>query len=150
MVVTGRDVYSYEANGNVPHPQRSFMSQNRRIFTVLAALLVAAPVFAQDLTQTAAAPAPAAVVSAPVVAAPVAAPVAGPTMQSSTVGVRANLGTPAPVNTPAVPRTGGSPALMIVGVAALLVGAVVGGSAGTIVMIVGGVMGLVGLWNYLQ
>ena len=38
----------------------------------------------------------------------------------------------------------------IVGGAALIVGAVVGGQAGTIVMIAGGVLGLVGLWNYLQ
>ncbi|MHB1313478.1 MAG: hypothetical protein ACYC3L_15785 [Gemmatimonadaceae bacterium] len=128
------------------------MSPHRRIVTVLAALLVAAPLFAQDLTQPAATPATTAVVSAAPVADAVAdrAPVSGPTMQSSTVGVRANLGQPAPVNAPVVPSTGHSPALMIVGVAALLVGAVVGGSAGTIVMIVGGVMGLVGLWNYLQ
>ena len=40
--------------------------------------------------------------------------------------------------------------MMIVGGAALIVGAVVGGTAGTIIMIVGGVIGLVGLWNYLQ
>ena len=131
------------------------MSQNRRILTVLAALFVAAPMFAQDITQNAATPATpaaAAVVSAPQVTDAVAdrAPVSGPTMQSSTVGVRANLGQPAPVNAPVAPSTAKSPVMMIVGVAALLVGAVVGGSAGTIVMIVGGVMGLVGLWNYLQ
>jgi hypothetical protein len=128
------------------------MSQNRRILTVLAALVVAAPMFAQDIAQNAAAPATAAVVTAPVVTDAVAdrAPVSGPTMQSSTVGVRANAGQAAPVTVPATPSSGHSPALMIVGVAALLVGAVVGGSAGTIVMIVGGVMGLVGLWQYLQ
>jgi len=128
------------------------MSQNRRILTVIAALCVAAPMFAQDITQNVAAPAQAAAVSAPAVTDAVAdrAPASGPTMQSSTVGVRANVGQPAPVNAPVTPSTGHSPALMIVGVAALLVGAVVGGSAGTIVMIVGGVMGLVGLWNYLQ
>ncbi len=130
------------------------MSQYSRIFTALALVLVAAPLFAQDIAQNAAAvtvAAPQASEPAPV-AAPVAdrAPAAGPTMQSSTVGVRANLGQPAPVNAPAAPAYGRSPALMIVGVAALIVGAVVGGSAGTIVMIIGGVMGLVGLWNYLQ
>jgi hypothetical protein len=40
--------------------------------------------------------------------------------------------------------------MMIVGGAALIIGAVVGGTAGTIIMIAGGVIGLVGLWNYLQ
>jgi len=43
-----------------------------------------------------------------------------------------------------------SSAMMVVGGAALLVGAIVGGKAGTTVMIGGGVLGLVGLWNYLQ
>jgi hypothetical protein len=49
-------------------------------------------------------------------------------------------------------QTDGSknPAMMIVGGAAFLVGAVVGGRAGTVVMIGGGILGLVGLWNYLQ
>jgi len=32
----------------------------------------------------------------------------------------------------------------------MIVGAVIGGDAGTIVMVVGGVIGLVGLWNFLQ
>ena len=43
-----------------------------------------------------------------------------------------------------------SAAMMIVGGAGLLVGAVIGGGPGTIVMIGGGLVGLVGLWNYLQ
>jgi uncharacterized membrane protein YiaA len=43
-----------------------------------------------------------------------------------------------------------NPAMMIVGGAALVVGAVIGGQAGTIVMVGGAVIGLVGLWNYLQ
>jgi hypothetical protein len=40
--------------------------------------------------------------------------------------------------------------MMIVGGAAFIVGAVVGGKSGTAVMIGGGILGLVGLWNYLQ
>ena len=40
--------------------------------------------------------------------------------------------------------------MMIVGSAAILVGAVVGGKGGTAIMVGGGVLGLVGLWNYLK
>jgi hypothetical protein len=39
---------------------------------------------------------------------------------------------------------------MIVGGAALLVGAVIGGNAGTIIMVGGGVVGLYGLYKFLQ
>ncbi len=41
-------------------------------------------------------------------------------------------------------------ALMIVGGAALLAGAIIGGDPGTIIMIGGAVIGLVGLYEYLQ
>lgn len=41
-------------------------------------------------------------------------------------------------------------AMMVVGVAALVAGAVIGGTPGTIVMVGGAVIGLVGLYNYLQ
>jgi hypothetical protein len=40
--------------------------------------------------------------------------------------------------------------MMIVGGAAILVGAVIGGDAGDIFMIGGAVVGLVGLYKYLQ
>ncbi|MEX2182638.1 MAG: hypothetical protein WD771_11400 [Gemmatimonadaceae bacterium] len=39
---------------------------------------------------------------------------------------------------------------MIVGGATLVVGSMVGGDAGTILMVTGGVIGLIGLWRYLQ
>lgn len=39
---------------------------------------------------------------------------------------------------------------MVLGGAALVVGSLVGGDGGTIIMITGGVIGLVGLWRYLQ
>ncbi len=39
---------------------------------------------------------------------------------------------------------------MIVGGAAVIVGSIVGGDGGTIIMVTGGVIGLVGLWRYLQ
>jgi hypothetical protein len=41
-------------------------------------------------------------------------------------------------------------AMMLIGGAGIIVGAVVGGKAGTVVMIGGTVVGLVGLWNYLK
>ena len=41
-------------------------------------------------------------------------------------------------------------AWMVLGGATLIVGSIVGGDGGTIIMIVGGVIGLTGLWRYLQ
>jgi len=47
--------------------------------------------------------------------------------------------------------TGGhNGALMIVGSAGLIVGALIGGNAGTVFMVGGGAVALVGLWNYLK
>jgi len=47
--------------------------------------------------------------------------------------------------------TGGhNGAMMIVGSAGLVVGALVGGNAGTLIMVGGGIVGLMGLWNYLK
>jgi hypothetical protein len=45
---------------------------------------------------------------------------------------------------------GQSTAMMVVGGAGLLVGAIVGGKAGSIIMVGGGLVGLLGLWNYLK
>ena len=41
-------------------------------------------------------------------------------------------------------------AMMVVGLAALISGAVIGGDAGTIIMVGGTVVGLIGLYDYLQ
>lgn len=45
---------------------------------------------------------------------------------------------------------GQSRAMMVVGVAGLIVGAIIGGTPGTIIMVGGAVVGLVGLYDYLQ
>ncbi len=113
-----------------------------------ASLAAAAPARAQDaalVTPTATlpqtAPAPAAV--------PAAAP-AGPTMDAAAVGVRHAAPT---ADESAAQRRGnyGQPmALMIVGGAAVLVGLIIGGGAGTAIAIGGAVAGLVGLYQYLQ
>jgi len=41
-------------------------------------------------------------------------------------------------------------ALMVVGGAGLIIGAVIGGDAGTIIMVAGGGVTLLGLWRYLR
>jgi hypothetical protein len=40
--------------------------------------------------------------------------------------------------------------MMIVGGVALVLGAVIGGGEGTIIMVGGAVIGLIGLWRWLQ
>jgi hypothetical protein len=40
--------------------------------------------------------------------------------------------------------------MMVVGGAAMIVGAVIGDRSGNIIMVGGGVVGLIGLWNYLK
>mgnify|MGYP001298658976 CR=1 FL=1 len=124
-----------------------------RTFTAaIAACLLAAPLAAQGASDAPAglnaAPATAQVATPNVRAEP--AQSLAPTQAAATVGVRAYSAAPAPVLAPAPRATGNSPAMMIVGGVALLVGAVVGGDAGTIIMVGGGVLGLFGLWNYLR
>jgi predicted methyltransferase len=76
-----------------------------------------------------------------------AAPV-GPTIDAASVAVRH---APA-ADAPQARRAGyGQPvALMVVGGAAVLVGLIIGGGAGTAIAIGGAVAGLVGLYQYLQ
>ena len=69
-------------------------------------------------------------------------------MEAAALGVRH-----APVAAAAAPARGGygqPVALMVVGGAAVLVGLVIGGGAGTAIAIGGAVAGLVGLYQYLQ
>ena len=132
------------------------MLRFRSLAAAVAVFIAAAPLAAQDQPQDMQA---SVAISAPTTPAAVApAPAAeralslAPLSQNVTVGVRSNASQQAPAG-PLVPSKGSvgrNTAMMVVGVAALLVGAVVGGRAGTIVMISGAVVGLVGLWNYLQ
>ena len=72
----------------------------------------------------------------------------GPTMDAASVAVRH-----APDTDAAPARRGGygqPVALMVVGGAAVLVGLIIGGGAGTAIAIGGAVAGLVGLYQYLQ
>ncbi len=77
----------------------------------------------------------------------------GPVLRSSAVSIqslhRAVPLDPAGALAPSTSRQQ-SRAMMIVGGAGLIVGAIIGGTPGTIVMVGGGVVGLIGLYNYLQ
>jgi hypothetical protein len=128
------------------------VSAHSSMKAAIAVLLFAAPLAAQSVSQGTAG-----INAAPVVAAAPApvetaasAPSLAPRQGDEAVGIRATPVAFAAAPAPAPDRIGRSPAMMIVGGAALLVGAVVGGKSGTIIMIGGGVIGLIGLWNYLK
>ena len=132
----------------------------RRLTAVVAVwIAVAAPLAAQAAAQNLAAvdsQRPAA--SAPSVeqvatAQPAAAqPVSlAPVEQNARVGVHAlSPSGPAPIAPPRRDHVGSNVALMIVGGVVLIIGAVVGGTPGTLIMIGGGVVGVIGLYRYLQ
>jgi hypothetical protein len=140
---------------NLPEFRRNSMSVQQRFATVIAALVIAVPLVAQTAPQNGASqivipssfvPAGAAVVPASERAAPL-----GPTVQTFGVVARSSV-TPslvAPMPLPSEHASDGV-AMMIVGGAALVVGAVIGGTSGTIFMVGGGAVGLVGLWRYMQ
>jgi hypothetical protein len=74
-----------------------------------------------------------------------------PFEQNARVGVHAlSPSGPAPIAPPRREKVGTNVALMIVGGVILIVGAVVGGTAGDLIMIGGGVVGVIGLYRYLQ
>jgi hypothetical protein len=77
----------------------------------------------------------------------------GPTLEAAAVGIRPAV---SKNEAAATQRRSGrrgvnqDVALMIVGGAAIVAGAIIGGDAGTIFMVGGAVIGLWGLYNYLQ
>ena len=136
------------------------MSRAQLFSAAVAAVLLASPLAAQRVTDQSpsflgapsALQAPALTVQAP--ASTAQAPAVTPTLASAqadvAVGAHAVAMTTPFAPAPAPRAYGRSPALMIVGGAMLLVGAVIGGDAGTIVMLGGGGLGLLGLWTYLR
>ena len=114
------------------------------LFLSALTLVLRAPASAaQSLTGTPIAP--------PITVAPSTQPKnVGPTLAALSVGVHATV----PATTAPAQRgsagLGQNEALMIVGGAAILVGAIVGGDAGDIFMIGGAIVGLYGLYKYLQ
>ena len=85
------------------------------------------------------------------VEAPAVEPAAGPTLEGATAGFQRETvqGVRKPVVLAAA-RQSNSTALMIVGGAAFLAGAIIGDDAGTIIMVGGAAVGLYGLYLYLQ
>ena len=55
-----------------------------------------------------------------------------------------------PTAAPSHANLGQSQAMMVVGAAALITGAIIGGDPGTIIMVGGAIIGLYGLYQYLQ
>lgn len=81
----------------------------------------------------------------------VRAPQPGPTTDRATAGVRVSRNEPAAL--PPAPRradTNRNKAMMIVGAAGLIVGAIIGDTPGTLIMVGGAVLGLYGLYKYLE
>ena len=108
-----------------------------------AALLFTAPLGAQD----------ASLMAAPAITQPAVSELSapsGPTASSAVVAVRR---APAEATAPAAPPAGNQgrgTALMIVGGAAILTGIVIGNGAGYAISVAGAVIGLYGLYQYLQ
>jgi hypothetical protein len=78
--------------------------------------------------------------------------VAGPTVAGSTIGVRRVAPEVSKSAPAAEPRLGAgrNVALMVVGGAALVIGAIIGGPAGVLLAVGGAVVGLYGLYNFVQ
>jgi len=78
----------------------------------------------------------------------------GPTLQAAAVGFHVNEakvnGSSKVAASPVRPHAGQDVALMVVGVGAMIVGALVGETAGTIIIIGGAAMALFGLYHYLE
>jgi hypothetical protein len=121
----------------------------RPIVLALGAItLFVAPLRAQDTTLAAPAPAPAA---APATQNSQVTPTSsGPTLEGASVGVRNAESKAAAPASPAGRYYDQGTKLMIIGGAAILTGIVVGGNAGHAISIVGAVIGLYGLYKYLE
>jgi hypothetical protein len=132
------------------------MSHLRSVTTAIAVLLIATPLIAQgtttipDTTVLATPAASSSVVPSAVVIdrVPSVGPAPSWTNAIRTAPVKAPQATAlGPIESGSTPE---NKALMIVGGAGILVGAIVGGNAGTAIMVGGSLVGLVGLWNYLK
>lgn len=126
---------------------------NRKLISLAAAFAVMIPAtlaYSQSLTTTPApAPTPA---TAPESAKPDRG--VGPTVAASTIGIRAPSAAKAGNSTAAAADThlgaGQNVALMVVGGAAIVIGAVIGGAGGILLAIGGAAIGLWGLYNFIQ
>ena len=133
------------------------MSGLRNVTRAIAALVIATPLIAQSArtvsdTTVRGAPAASSLVMPPATIIE-RVPSAGPSAPSWKTAIAA---TPASASAAAAasPIESGSTAenkvLMIAGGAGIVAGAIIGGHAGTVLMIGGSLVGLVGLWHYLK
>ena len=116
-------------------------------FALGAALLFGAPLRAQAAGIATVSDPAASVAPAPAELAP---SVAGPTREAATVAVHRAPVADAAAPQPATRGHDRGTALMIVGGAAVLTGIVIGNGAGYAISVVGAVVGLYGLYQYLQ
>lgn len=130
------------------------MSRHRSYATAVAVLMLASPLGAQGTSRDTS-PVRPAPIEAPVVtrSAPdplgLLSPARVPTWVTADAAVPASTRV-APTRTFFGPQSSASAAMMIVGGAAMLVGAIIADKPGTILMVSGGVLGLVGLWRYAR
>jgi hypothetical protein len=114
---------------------------NRKIISLVAAFLVTIP------SMTAVAQTP----SAASKAAPRAV---GPTVAASAVGIRAPAAEKSNAKAAAAADAhlgaGQNVALMVVGGAAIVIGAIIGGAGGVLLAVAGAAVGLYGLYNFVQ
>ncbi|MEP6730892.1 MAG: hypothetical protein ABJE10_09650 [bacterium] len=118
------------------------------LFALGATMMFVAPLRAQEVALVAPAPA---LVAPPAPVAPQAASIpSGPTLDAASVAVKnVTVETKTPAPTPGKYYDQGTK-LMLVGGAAILTGIVVGGDAGHAISIAGAVIGLYGLYKYLE
>lgn len=117
---------------------------------LLALTLLAAPAGAQAVSG---APSLALQPNAPAAVAPAATaqPAAGPSLSALPAAAhRAEASGPLRMMPAQRANLGQAKALMIVGAAAFVAGAIIGDTPGTIIMVGGAAVGLVGLYEYLQ
>ncbi len=75
----------------------------------------------------------------------------GPTFARAAAGIRGvRAETAPPVAPPQPAETRENKAMMVVGAAGLIVGAIIGDTAGTLIMVGSAVLGLFGLYKYLE
>jgi hypothetical protein len=139
------------------------MPRRQRNAAVFALCLLAAPFIAARAIQDVAPDTGARIAVSAVVFVPIANPAAvgerapalvssapaGVTRRTAPADLRANATASAARSVPWANGANNS-TMMIVGGAALVVGAVAGGKGGTMLMVGGGAIGLLGLWNALQ
>lgn len=114
---------------------------NRKLISLVAALAV----MASSTVASAQAPAPQSAKSEQ--------GGVGPTVSASTVGIRAPTvarSTNASASRDAHMGAGQNVALMVVGGAALIIGAVIGETAGILLAVAGAAIGLYGLYHFIQ